>query len=65
MYTVAKGIISGCTFQSREIRRTVPEHKLLVMNIKEGWEPLCAFLGEETPPWDIPTANDITEWDMI
>ena len=32
-----------------EVKRHVPAEKLLVYNVKEGWEPLCAFLGVEVP----------------
>jgi hypothetical protein len=31
-----------------EIQKIVPKEKLLVMNVKEGWEPLCALGGEGT-----------------
>ena len=41
-----------------EIQRIVPKEKLLVMNVKEGWNPLCSFLGEEVPEWDFPKIND-------
>lgn len=32
-----------------EVKRTIPPEKLLVYNVKEGWEPLCNFLGVEVP----------------
>ena len=31
------------------VKRVVPEEQLLVMHVKEGWEPLCRFLGKEVP----------------
>lgn len=31
------------------VRNTVPNDRLLVFNVKEGWEPLCDFLGKEVP----------------
>jgi len=37
-----------------EVKRTIPSSQLLVMNIKDGWQPLCSFLGVEVPkgvPW--------------
>ncbi|PYH89013.1 hypothetical protein BO71DRAFT_435204 [Aspergillus ellipticus CBS 707.79] len=39
------------------IRRIVPADRLLVMNVTEGWEPLCRFLDKEAPPWDFPRSN--------
>ncbi len=32
-----------------EVQKHVPPEQLLVYNIKEGWEPLCAFLRVEVP----------------
>lgn len=40
-----------------EIRRLIPEEKLLVFNPKEGWAPLCKFLGEEVPDAEFPNRN--------
>jgi hypothetical protein len=32
-----------------EVKQYVPPKQLLVYNVKEGWEPLCTFLGVEIP----------------
>ena len=34
---------------NREVRATVPSERLLVFAVKEGWEPLCRFLGVPVP----------------
>ena len=31
------------------VRRRVPAERLLVFNVREGWGPLCEFLGVEVP----------------
>ncbi|EKG11775.1 hypothetical protein MPH_11270 [Macrophomina phaseolina MS6] len=41
------------------IKSLVPAGKLLVYNLKEGWGPLCAFLGEEVPERPFPKVNDM------
>ncbi len=42
-----------------EVRQYVPAEKLLVYSVKEGWEPLCAFLGVEVPTGKaFPHEND-------
>jgi hypothetical protein len=41
-----------------EVTRTVPAEKLLVFESKDGWEPLCAFLGVPVPTTDYPHGND-------
>ena len=44
-----------------EVRRRVPRDKLLVYEVKEGWTPLCAFLGVEEPDAPFPHVNDTAE----
>ncbi|EJU05222.1 hypothetical protein DACRYDRAFT_113399 [Dacryopinax primogenitus] len=39
----------------------IPREKLLVYNVKEGWEPLCAFLGVPVPTVPFPRKNDTAE----
>ncbi|GAC1568083.1 MAG: sulfotransferase family protein [Ktedonobacteraceae bacterium] len=42
-----------------EVKQRVPAEKLLVYDVKEGWEPLCAFLGVEVPTdTPFPSLND-------
>jgi hypothetical protein len=33
----------------KEVRDTVPAEKLLVFEAKQGWKPLCNFLGLPVP----------------
>ncbi len=42
-----------------EIRRLVPQERLLECHIENGWEPLCKFLGEEVPSIPFPCSNTI------
>ena len=37
---------------------TVPAERLLVWDPKEGWEPLCEFLGVDVPDQPLPRVND-------
>lgn len=41
-----------------EVKKTVPPRRLLVFDVKEGWEPLCAFLGVPVPDTAFPRLND-------
>jgi hypothetical protein len=44
---------------NEEVQHYVPAEKLLVYNVKEGWEPLCAFLGVPVPHDEpFPHLND-------
>ena len=47
-----------------EVKRVVPPGQLLIFNPKDGWGPLCAFLGKE-PPADgapYPYVNETPEF---
>ena len=44
---------------NRTVREQVPAERLLVFDVKEGWEPLCTFLGVPVPSGeDFPRLND-------
>lgn len=40
------------------IKREVSPDRLLEFEVKEGWGPLCAFLGKEVPEVEFPRVND-------
>ncbi len=46
-----------------EVIRHVPADKLLVFDVKQGWEPLCKFLGVPVPDGvPFPHLNDADEF---
>jgi Sulfotransferase domain len=48
------------------VKSTIPPDQLLVFEVKDGWGPLCAFLGMPIPDTDFPRTNDRAEfWDLI
>ncbi|HZS92986.1 MAG TPA: sulfotransferase [Chloroflexota bacterium] len=42
----------------QEVKQRVPADKLLVFDVKQGWEPLCRFLGVDVPEGSFPHLND-------
>ena len=44
-----------------EIQSAVPSERLLVYQVKEGWEPLCQFLQVAVPDTDFPRINSRDE----
>jgi hypothetical protein len=40
-----------------EVRRVVPPEKLLVFEVREGWQPLCDFLSVPVPDKAFPHIN--------
>lgn len=47
--------------RNAEIIDTVPPEKLLVYDVKQGWEPLCQFLGVAVPGAEFPRVNSRDE----
>lgn len=41
-----------------DVKAYVPKDRLLVHEAKEGWEPLCKFLGVPIPKHSYPRVND-------
>ncbi|MFV2173167.1 sulfotransferase family protein [Actinomadura sp. LOL_016] len=46
------------TEHNAAVRREIPADRLLVFEIDQGWEPLCAFLDVPVPDDPFPRAND-------
>jgi hypothetical protein len=44
------------------VRQTVPDERLLVYDVKQGWEPLCAFLQVPVPARPFPHKNTRQEF---
>ncbi|RFB05467.1 sulfotransferase family protein [Parvularcula marina] len=48
------------------VKAAIPADRLLVFQAKEGWAPLCAFLGQPVPDTPFPRTNDRAEfWDKV
>ncbi len=45
-----------------EVQTELPRERLLVFEVKQGWEPLCAFLGKPVPDEPFPHVNDSEEF---
>lgn len=43
---------------NEEVKNYVPADRLLIFDVKQGWEPLCSFLGVPVPAEPFPHAND-------
>jgi hypothetical protein len=48
------------------VQAAIPADRLLVYQVKDGWGPLCAFLGVPVPAVAFPRTNDRAEfWDLV
>lgn len=45
-----------------EVRQTIPADRLLVYEVREGWAPLCDFLGVPVPDQPFPWLNSSAEY---
>lgn len=47
---------------TENVINTVPPARLLVFDVKQGWEPLCRFLDVPVPDSPFPHVNDTEEF---
>ena len=47
--------------RNQEVIDTLPPERLLLFHPKQGWEPLCAFLGVPVPEGPFPRVNSRDE----
>jgi len=78
---MAYGVVARCGFpagldrdslikafiaHNQAVKATIPANRLLVYQVKDGWEPLCAFLGTPVPNEVFPRTNDRLEfWERV
>ena len=42
---------------NERVKAVIPREKLLIYNVKQGWKPLCEFLGCDVPEMEFPKEN--------
>jgi hypothetical protein len=47
------------------VRKMFPKQWLLEYEVREGWDSLCAFLGEDVPGIQFPHRNDHAEYQHV
>lgn len=56
----------GFVAHNEAVKAAIPADRLLVFEVKDGWGPLCDFLGVPIPDTDFPRTNDREEfWDRV
>jgi hypothetical protein len=62
----ADGLARAFNAHTAAVKSAIPAKQLLVYQVKDGWEPLCAFLGVPVPSEPFPRTNDRGEfWDRV
>ena len=60
------GLEKAFVAHNTAVRETIPAEQLLVFDVRQGWEPLCEFLGAPVPTTDFPRTNHREEfWDRV
>lgn len=60
------GLEAAFAAHTAAVKDAIPADRLLVYEVKEGWAPLCAFLGVPVPDRPFPRTNDRGEfWDLV
>ncbi|RJL31346.1 sulfotransferase family protein [Bailinhaonella thermotolerans] len=57
-----EGAIAWFVAHNEAVLAGVPADRLLVYDVRQGWEPLCAFLGVPVPDAPFPRGNDAREF---
>ena len=47
---------------TENVIRAIPAERLLVFRVREGWRPLCEFLGKPVPEGPFPKVNSTQEF---
>jgi len=50
--------IAAFNAHNRRVQEEIPEDRLLVFRVQDGWGPLCEFLGCKTPADPFPHLNE-------
>lgn len=49
----------------REVKETIPRERLLVYDVRQGWEPLAGFLEVDIPSTPFPSTNSTNDFQNI
>lgn len=61
-----EGLAVQFEVHNRAVQEHIPKDKLLVYQVKEGWEPLCEFLEMDVPKTTFPRTNNREEfWELV
>lgn len=57
-------VIAAYERHNADVQRRIPAERLLVFEVTQGWEPLCAHLGVPVPNAPFPRVNDRLEFEI-
>lgn len=64
--TTREDLIAAYNAHMNAVKAEIPADRLLVLDYRDGWEPLCRFLGRPVPDEPFPRSNNREDfWDRI
>lgn len=61
-FTSHKSVIAAFERFNAGVKRNISANRLLVFDVKQGWQPLCTFLGVSMPDTPFPRVNHREEF---
>jgi len=62
----ATGLMDAFVAHNDAVKAAIPAQQLLIYQVKDGWDPLCAFLEVPVPDEPFPRTNHRAEfWDRV
>lgn len=61
LYLDPETLREGYHLHYNNVVESIPKERLLIFNVKQGWEPLCEFLDVPVPDIPFPFVNDKTK----
>ena len=59
-------LVRAFNAHNNAVQEAIPASRLLVFEVKDGWQPLCDFLKTPVPASDFPRTNHREEfWDRV
>ena len=59
-------LAAAFTAHNEAVKAAIPAKNLLVYEVTQGWEPLCAFVGKPVPSEAFPRTNNRAEfWELL
>lgn len=60
--TDPEGLVEAFEAHEAAVKSTIAPERLLIFDVRQGWEPLCAFLGAPVPVSPFPRTNSKNEF---
>jgi hypothetical protein len=57
-----QGALAAYRKRTEDVKAAIAPERLLVFDVAEGWEPLCAFLGKPVPAEPFPHVNSTEDF---